>query len=133
MRSLDDSSLIFCIIGIPDDLKREVIQAFTKSRSLTNSQPLKSRVEYIRTQIVRKNAKYDYFDLLLIDIVESGYTRLQPGYFRDASGVIVTFDKGDKDSFTSVAGLVSFCYIIRVRKVFLGLLLLNKPLPLHTS
>ncbi len=104
MNYLDDSSLIFCIIGIPDDLKIQLIRAFTKSRSLTDSDRLKSRVEFIRTQIVIKDTKYDYFDLLLIDIVEY-FARLQPGSFRDASGVIITFDKGDRTSFTSVAGL----------------------------
>ncbi len=103
MKSLDDSTLRFCIIGIPDDLKTQLIRSFTKSRSSTDSNRLKSRVESIKTQIVIKNAKYDYFDLFLTDIVEH-FAQLQPGYFREASGVIVTFDKGDRNSFTSVAG-----------------------------
>ena len=95
----DEYLLKICIIGLPGELKTKMIPVFVER---------KFHIDYPSTlgvSIVTKEIKVDGTKVKLILVNTAGqefFGKLRPSYYRGASAAIITFDKGDRDTFKAV-------------------------------
>ena len=88
-----------CIIGNPDELKTEFIQRFTEGKFTSGPSPTPG------VDFTSKKIKVDNNNIKLILVDTAGhefFRKLRPSYYRGASALIITYDKGDKPSFERV-------------------------------
>lgn len=88
-----------CIIGIPDKLKTTMVRIFTEGKFSQDYLPsLGVDITTKQIQINNNNVK-----LILVDTSgKEFFGKDRPSYYRGASAAIITFDKGDRDSFMTV-------------------------------
>ncbi|UCG02694.1 MAG: hypothetical protein JSW11_01630 [Candidatus Heimdallarchaeota archaeon] len=96
---LDEYLLLICIIGIPDELKTRMVRTFAEGKFTTDYLPT------LGFDITTKQIQVDNSNIKLILVDTSGqefFDELRSSHYRTASAAIITFDKGDRDSFIAV-------------------------------
>ncbi|MFX0206965.1 MAG: hypothetical protein ACFFDT_13340 [Candidatus Hodarchaeota archaeon] len=95
----DVELLKICLMGHPTELKNKWVRRFAEGKFTTNYLPIQG------VDIMTKQIQVDgnYIKLILVDVASQEFFRKkQTSYYRGASTAIITFDKGDRDSFKAV-------------------------------
>jgi small GTP-binding protein len=97
--SKDEYLLKICIIGNPQEIKTAMVRRFAEGKFIPNHLPT------LGVDITTKKIQVDNNTVKLILVDTAGHEffgKLRPSYYRGASAVIITFDKGDEQSFEAV-------------------------------
>ena len=95
----DDYLLKICLIGYPSEVKTDWVRRFAEGKFTTNYLPIQG------VDITTKQIQVDGNTIKLILVDTAGqkfFGKLRPSYYRGASAAIITFDKGDRDTFKAV-------------------------------
>ncbi|MFX1508035.1 MAG: Rab family GTPase, partial [Promethearchaeota archaeon] len=88
-----------CILGFPGELKTDWVRRYAEGKFTTDYLPTLG-VDITTKQI---HVSCNNIKLILVDTAnQEFFGKLRPSYYRGASAAIITFDKGDRDSFKAV-------------------------------
>lgn len=88
-----------CILGFPGELKTDWVRRYAEGKFTTDYLPTLG-VDITTKQI---HVNCNNVKLILVDTAsQEFFGKLRPSYYRGASAAIITFDKGDRDSFKAV-------------------------------
>ncbi|MFW9906137.1 MAG: Rab family GTPase [Candidatus Thorarchaeota archaeon] len=88
-----------CILGFPEELKTDWVRRYAEGKFTTDYLPILG-VDITTKQI---HVNCNNVKLILVDTAsQEFFGKVRPSYYRGASAAIITFDKGDRDSFNAV-------------------------------
>ena len=95
--------LKICLVGHPSELKTKLIRSFVEGKWTQNRFPTPT----LGVDITTKQIKVDDSNVKLILVDTAGqefFGKLRPSYYRGASAAIITFNKGDRETFNAIRG-----------------------------